>query len=238
MRNRMTIDQVDTDAAATPPDVDGYRSGHEVWVAPRPAAVPTDEAWSETTSGGALLRRQFVFVPSPDPWESVKTAQVAVEAGAPGVLRLCPGAPGHHFPLIDWVLEPLPAICEREGYALALDYGPSDALPLVELASFACSAPEVPLLVLGDRLLEQAAIWRLLDRCPNVLLQITNGARPADLATGIETFGAHRFVYGSRGVGSSADETLLAALEADDRAALLSGTARQLDSLDWREQWL
>jgi hypothetical protein len=39
-------------------------------------------------------------------------------------------------------------------------------------------------------------------------------------------------------VGSIADETLLAALEADDRAALLSGTARQLDSLDWREQWL
>jgi hypothetical protein len=234
----MTIDQVDTDAAATPADADGYRSGHEVWVAPALATGSTDEAWSETTSGGALLRRQFVFVPSADPWESVNTARMAMDAGAPRVLRLRPGALGHRFPLVDWVLEPLPAVCEREGYALALDYGSSGALPFAELARFACSAREVPLLLLGDRLCEETAIWRLLDRCPNVLLQITNRARPADLATGIETSGAHRFVYGSRGVGSSADETLLAGLEADDRAALLSGNARQLDSLGWREAWL
>ncbi|GAA3152374.1 non-ribosomal peptide synthetase component F [Kribbella aluminosa] len=234
----MTIDQVDTDASAKPADVDGSRSGQEVWVAPRLATSPTDEAWSETTIGGALLRRQFVFVPSPDPWEHVHAAQRAMEAGAPRVLRLRPGIPGHRFPLVDWVLEPLPAICEREGYALALDWGPSGALPLAELASFACSAPEVPLLLLGDRLFEQTAIWRLLDRCPNILLQITNRAGPVDLATGIETFGAHRFVYGSRGAGSCADETLLAALEVDDKAALLNGNARQLDSLGWREQWL
>ena len=233
----MTIDQVDTDASATPAVVDGYQSGHEVWVAPRLATVSTDEAWPETTSSGALLRRQFVFVPSPDPWESINTARKAMEAGAPRVLRLRPGALGHRFPLVDWVLEPLPAVCEREGYALALDYGPSGALPLAELAGFACSAPEVPLLLLGDRLCEQPAIWRLLDRCPNVLLQITNRARPADLATGIEIFGAHRFVFGSRGVGS-AGETLLGALEADDRAALLRGNARELDSLGWRERWL
>jgi hypothetical protein len=160
-----------------------------------------------------------------------------MKAGAPRVLRLRPGAAEHGFPLVDWAVEPLPAVCEREGYALALDYSASAPLPLTEIAGFACSAPEVPLLLLGDRLCEQPAIWRLLERCPNVLLQITNRAKHEDLAAGIETFGAHRFVYGSGGAGN-ANEALIGGLDEADRTALLSGNARLLDSLTWREKWL
>lgn len=234
----MTIDQVDTDASTSPADVVWYGSGHETWAPGQSSAGSADDAWQETTSNGTLLRRQFVFVPSCDPWDAVNRAREAVQAGAPGVLRLSPGPMGHRYPLLDWVLEPLPAVCEREGYALAIDSTYSGVLPLAEWATFACSAPEVPLVLLGDKLCGQPVIWRFLDRCPNVLLQISNRTNAAHLAAIVENFGAHRFVFGSGGTARTADEKLLAVLREDDRVALLSGNARDLDSLGWRERWL
>lgn len=234
----MTIDQVDTDASPTRAESGRHISGEELWVAPRLATVRTDEPWQEATASGAVVRRQFVFVPSPNHWESVDHAREAMDSGAPRVLRLRPGSLGHRFPLVDWVLEPLPAVCEREGYALALDYGPNGAIPLADLDSFGCSAPEVPLLLLGDKLCEYPAIWRLLDRCPNILLQVTSRARPEDVLTGVTTFGRHRFVFGSRGIGAEADAKVLALLDDEARRAVLSENARQLDSLSWREEWL
>ena len=36
------------------------------------------------------------------------------------VIRLCPG--GHRYPLVDWVLSPVPELCEREGVAVVLDF--------------------------------------------------------------------------------------------------------------------
>ncbi|MGC0367465.1 hypothetical protein ABH922_005517 [Rhodococcus sp. 27YEA15] len=228
----MSIDLVDTDASSAEAARQG--SGYEAWV----PELSVTETWQESSSSGALLRRQVVFVPSLDPWESVDSARAAVRAGAPGVLRLNLRSTKGALPLTEWALDPLPAVCEREGYALALDYGPTGTVPLTELAAFACSAPEVALLVLGDRVCEQPAVWRLLDCCPNVLLQVTDQTAPASLAAGVGTFGAHRFVFGSRGSATGADAVLLAALEADDQVALTSGNARALDTLEWRQRWL
>jgi hypothetical protein len=200
------------------------------------------ERWTTGTSSeadicaGVSVRRQHVATPTRDPRDMIAAVTAALEHGAPHVIGLRPTADGQLYPLADWVIAPLPALCERESYALAVDYG--DAAPaLGEVAEFARLAPEVPLLVHGDSFDGNPGIWRLLDRCPNILLQVTAGASAEVLGEAVADFGAHRFVYGSR-TGSVTRAELFSELADADRAAVLGGNAALLDQRKWRDSYL
>jgi hypothetical protein len=99
------------------------------------------------------------------------------------VVRLCPVRDA--YPLVDWVLSPLPERCEREGVTLLLDFAPG-SIPWSDVVTFARAFPTVPMVVLGvesDRVAAAA-----LDATANLVL---HGADVASLAA---TFGAHRVV--------------------------------------------
>jgi hypothetical protein len=184
------------------------------------------------------VRRQFVGAPSADPCSMIARLRAAIDAGAPRVVRLFPAGGGHGYPLEEWVLAPLPAICEREGYALALDYGADANVPIGEVARFARSAPEVPMVLLGTHLGVNLGAWRLLDRCPNVLMQLTPAGDADARVDAVRRFGAHRFVFGSRRFEIDSGMPQFGELTPHDRAAVFGGTARLLDHLRWREQYL
>ena len=57
----------------------------------------------------------------------------AVDPGS-GAVRLCPVRDG--YPLVDWLLSPLPELCEREGVALVLDFAPG-SIPWNDVVTFA-----------------------------------------------------------------------------------------------------
>ena len=61
------------------------------------------------------------------------------------VIRLCPG--GHRYPLVDWVLSPVPELCEREGVAVVLDFAP-EAVKWAEAVAFARHYSPVPMVIL------------------------------------------------------------------------------------------
>jgi len=60
-------------------------------------------------------------------------APAALEPGAKAV-RLCPNRDA--YPLVDWVLSPLPERCEREGVTLVLDFAPG-SIPWNDVVTFA-----------------------------------------------------------------------------------------------------
>jgi hypothetical protein len=201
------------------------------------------EVWTRTLEGtavtpGGTVRHQHTAVPTLIAHDILDAIRAALAAGAPRVVRLCPGPGGNAHPLADWVLAPLPAWCEREDVALAVDYGAGRAAPLSEVAHFARSAPEVPLLLHGDRLGADPADWRLLDRCPNVLLQVTADVDATLLVAAVDEFGAHRFVFGSRDRTSPLAESTFGALSDSAREAVLGGNASLLDERGWRDRYL
>lgn len=183
-----------------------------------------------------LVRRQFVVKPSANPFDLVTQLMTAVEAGAPSVVMLHPGADGDGYPLATWVLDPLTAICERDGYALSVDFGVGASVPLLEVDEFARNAPEVPILLLGDHLEPSRGFWRLLDRCPNLLLEITPHSPHALVRDVVAHFGAHRFSFGSRGLEMPSD--IVSSLPAQEREVILCTTAEVLDRRTWRDAYL
>ena len=201
----------------------------EVWTCTPGAAAATP---------GRTVRHQHTAVPTLIAHDVLDAIRAALAAGAPHVVRLCPGPGGNLYPLADWVLAPLPAWCEREGVALAVEYGAGRAAPLSEVAHFARSAPEVPLLLHGDRLSADPAEWRLLDRCPNVLLQVTADVDETLLAAAVDEFGAHRFVFGSRYSTTPLADSTFGALSGGAREAVLGGNASLLDERGWRDRYL
>jgi hypothetical protein len=111
-------------------------------------------------------------------------APAALEAGTKAV-RVCPHRDA--YPLVDWVLSPLPERCEREGAMLVLDFAPG-SIPWTDVVTFARAFPTVPMVVLGAESNRVAAA--ALDATANLVLQ---GAGFESLAA---TVGAHRFVDG------------------------------------------
>jgi hypothetical protein len=182
------------------------------------------------------MRRPVVVSPMLDPGRLGSRIDQAIAAGAPSVLKMHPGPHGDGFPLATWVLDPLTALCERHGYALAVDYGSSEPAPLVELDAFARLAPEVPVLLLGHHLAPALGFGRLLDRCPNVLLEVTPAAAPEQVGEAVSRYGAHRFVFGSR--GKDVTDPLLFLLGDADRETVLRTSAKQLDHRTWRNEFL
>jgi hypothetical protein len=203
----------------------------ELWTAVQPTAA-------EGGTGSAAVRVLHVATPTIRPREMTERVRKALDDGAPPVIRLSPGRVGHRYPLEDWALAPLPALCEREGWALAVDYGADADARLGELACFAGSAPEVAVLLLGNLVDELSGVWRLLDRCPNVLVQLLPGVEAAVCVAACNEFGAHRFVYGSGGRAAGPIETLAESLDELTRTAVFADNARLLDDCSWRDTYL
>ncbi len=107
----------------------------------------------------------------------------ALDPGSKAV-RLCPIRDG--YPLVDWVLSPLPERCERDGITLVLDFAPG-TIPWRDVVPFARGFPTVPMVVLGVDLESDHVAPAALDATANLILHVADGA---DVAT----FGPHRFV--------------------------------------------
>lgn len=145
------------------------------------------------------------------------------------VVRLCPTA--HRYALVDWVLSPLPELCEREGLAVVLDFAP-DPVPWRDVVELARVYPTLPLVVLGVELGADRSVAAVLDTAPNVICAVADLRSARHLARLCELFGASRFVCGSDGRGDRArvfDAIAGSADLADDtRGAVLEANAEAL----------
>src|SRR5438046_2823597 len=65
----------------------------------------------------------------------------------PATSAPCYGPSSHRYPLVDWVLSPVPELCEREGVAVVLDFAP-EAVKWAEAVAFARHYSPVPMVIL------------------------------------------------------------------------------------------
>ena len=115
-------------------------------------------------------------------------------AAACRVVRLCPTT--HRYVLADWVLNPLPELCDREGLAVVLDFAP-DAVPWRDVVELARFYPRLPLVVLGVELGTDRSVPAVLDAAPNVICAVAQVRSSEYLARLCELHGASRFVWAS-----------------------------------------
>lgn len=185
-------------------------------------------------SHGTQCRAQLVLVP-PFIDDSAELRMAAASPDTCRVMRLCPGPLGHGYPLVDWVLSPLPESCERENLALAIDYQDAN-IPWTDVVGFARSFLTVPMILIGALVGEDRTLPAALDVAPNLIIELSGLRDGPTLPPLLEHFGAHRFVYGSGG-RSSAD-LIAPLLNADVLGAVLGGTADAIGSGAWRETHL
>lgn len=176
------------------------------------------------------------FVALPGTYDEIVVRHDAHRAaGAPSVLRLCPGPGGHAYPLEAWAVSPIPEYCEREDLCLILDFGPRpDGYPWAELVRFARDYPRLPMLALGTPL-ESPAAPRALDASPNLLFETSSVAdedRVRRLADLCASHGAYRFAYGSGRAGRD-PLPIERMLEAKAAETLLATTAGQIADGTW-----
>jgi len=154
------------------------------------------------------------------------------------VVRLCPS--GHGYPLADWVLSPLPELCEREGVALVLDFAP-EALRWSETVAFARAYPALPMVVLDAEIGLDRALPAALDAAPNLLLHVAQLPSPEHLVRLADVYGTSRFVWGSGPPGAGAARESIAAAEGlgeEGRAAILHDNAQALQDGGYAERFL
>jgi hypothetical protein len=160
-------------------------------------------------------------------------------AGAPAVVRICPGADGHGYPLESWAVSPIPEFCEREDLALAVDMGSPAAYPWSELVAFARAYPRLPMVALGAPLAGPTA-GRAFDATPNLILDTSgvddDSVLPALVALA-DGRGAYRLAYGS-GRGGLGAAKIAASLSPSTAEMVLSGTAARLDKGTWGNEFL
>jgi hypothetical protein len=176
-----------------------------------------------------------VLVPPTGTRGALHRATQIAESARSRVARLCPVT--HRYPLVDWVLSPIPEICERHDLTLLIDLD-SERPRWSEVVGFARRFPRVPMVLLATRLEHERAAPAALDATPNLLLQLT--ATSPEIAHLVDTFGAARFVCGSR----SGDETELKTvpelppLDQTAREALLVRNAQALADGTYAERFL
>jgi hypothetical protein len=108
--------------------------------------------------------------------------------------RLCPAA--HGYPLVDWVVSPLPALCDAHGVALLLDFAPAP-IDWVAAVSLARAYPTVPFVVLDCDLSSEPASAAALDSALNLVLHVRANTAPEDVRRLVGVYGRRRFVRGS-----------------------------------------
>jgi predicted TIM-barrel fold metal-dependent hydrolase len=189
--------------------------------------------------GDLRLRRQTVLLPPDSEGEGVERALHSVDEGAPRLVRLCPGRYGHNYILADWVLRPLPEMCESAGLSLAVDYVDRTVdTPWVELLAFAHRYPSLPIVLLGAAIDEDRSVAAALDRAPNLILEISRVANPEALGPLAARFGAHRFVFGSDGEPDALTRWSSVNLRPEERAEIFGGNALALDNSSWQRTFL
>lgn len=154
------------------------------------------------------------------------------------VVRLCPG--GHRYPLADWVLTPLPELCQRERLALMLDFEP-DPVRWDETVAFARSYPSLPMVLLDAEIGADRALPAALDAAPNLLLHVGRLCSLEDLIRLTDAYGPSRFAWGSGHPEADAARESIAAAErlgGEVRAAILHGNAQALQDGSYAETFL
>jgi hypothetical protein len=183
---------------------------------------------------GSQFRAQLVLVP-PSMSDSMERRSAATSPEGCRIIRLCPGPLGHGYPLVDWVLSPLPESCERDNLALAIDYQETD-IPWVDVVGFARSFPAVPMILIGAAVGEDRALAAALDVAPNLIIELSGLRASLGFRPLLEQFGAHRFVYGSG--GRRPEDLITRQLDPSALAAVFAGTADAIGSGAWRESHL
>jgi hypothetical protein len=150
-----------------------------------------------TDLGLSLMLEAPVLVPPTAAPDAFERALRHAADPACRVVRLCPARDA--YPLVDWVLSPLPELCEREALALALDFdrGP---IPWIDVVRLARSFPTVPMVVLHVDLDNDGVAPAALDAAANLVLHVSDAL---GLAPMTEIFGPHRFA-GPDGTTASA----------------------------------
>jgi hypothetical protein len=217
--------------------------GAEVWVTyPRARSENPANLDAEWLSADRTPGMRPCLVAMPGPIEELERRVVAHRAaGAPGVVRICPGPEGHGYPLEPWALSPLPEYCEREDLALVIDVGAPAAgagFPWAEIVRFARAYPGLAIAALAAPLVRPTAA-RALDVAPNLVLETSalSKADAAEFAELVRSHGAYRFAYGS-GAGGSDTAFVAGALDAADADVVLAGTASHLAEGTWGATYL
>ena len=218
-------------AAQAAPDVD------ETWFV-NPEACRHDPAMvGSVAAAGANMRECVVAMPGSagDLDGRVKASRAA---GAPAVVRVCPGTAGHGYPMEPWAIGPIPEYCEREDLVIVAGFGEDVAFPWSEVVAFARSYPRLAFVALGAPIAGPTAA-RALNAAPNLVLD-TSGIAAAELpalAVLARSHGAYRLAYGS-GKGAVNVRQIVDALDAADAAMVLCGTAERLDKGTWGSEYL
>jgi len=188
----------------------------------------------ECESSGPHSIAQFVALPPSSRPDMIDRLRAAQSAGASRVVRLCPGAQGHGYPLSDWVLTPLPEVAVRLSLGLAVDYGDASApLPWDDIYRFVRAYPDLAVVLLGIALDADLAYAALLDAAPNVLVDTSRAGDGACVAEVVRRFGSHRVVLGS-GQGDGVPlEALRKELHPTDLAAVRNTNAVALQAGTW-----
>lgn len=108
------------------------------------------------------------------------------------MIRISPGPNGDGYPLLDWVLSPLPETCERENLGLAINYQGA-AIPWDDVVRFARAYPALPMVLIGASIGNDKVIPAALDVAPNLILELSAGPGGEPPARLVDRFGAHRF---------------------------------------------
>ncbi len=196
----------------------------------------SDEQLFRACNGSPSLHPLPVLVPPVSALGAYERARAIAATADLRVVRLCPA--GHAYPLAEWVVSPLPELCERERLALVLDFEPQ-AVPWSEVVSFARAYPSVPMVVLGVDLGTDPVVAAALDAAPNLVIEIGLSSEGADLVRFADTYGPSRFVWGSGGGdGALAVREAIAGLGEEARAAILGENARALADGSYAERFL
>lgn len=122
---------------------------------------------------------------------SCERALAALSDDGGGIVRIRPGREGDGYPLLDWVISPLPETCEREDLGLAIDYHPGD-IPWQDVVGFARAYPGLPMILIGPDPMD-VVIPAALNAAPNLIVQLRGTSDIAGLARRVDRLGAHRF---------------------------------------------
>jgi hypothetical protein len=145
-----------------------------------------------------------------------------LETSAIRVARLCPAT--HRYPLVDWVLSPLPELCDTLGVALLLDFAPAP-IDWAAAVALARAYPTVPFLVLDCDVSLELASPAALDAALNLVLHVDPASGHDDVQRLAGVFGRRRFVRGSATQAFAPESGHDGPCELDDTAAeLAAGT--------------
>ncbi len=123
---------------------------------------------------------------------SLQRALDAAVGDAGRIVRIRPGPNGDGYPLLDWVLSPLPETCERENLGLAIDYQGA-RIPWEDVVRFSRAYPALPMILIGASIGNDGVIPAALDVAPNLILELASASGGEALTRLVDRFGAHRF---------------------------------------------